>query len=110
MLAPGLGGALSRINGASAFQIAPPEPGINHYSANTSDTAATFAGQATVGFNVTVTEHISLFATYQYLYLSSLNYTFGSTVAPGHAETSPWLTNMEPQSYNMGTIGIQFNT
>ena len=104
----GFGGAIVRINGATAAQVAPPEVGINHYNANGSDAAPTFAGQVKAGLSYDVNEWISVFAEYRWLYLSTTHFTFGSTVYPTHVPTSSWQVTVGRQEYNMGTAGIRF--
>jgi hypothetical protein len=105
----GAGSAVVSISGATAIQLSPAEPGINHYNSNPNDTALTFAAQPKVGVHFDLTPHASVFAEYRFLYLSRTNYTFGSTVAPGHVATSPWLVSIKSQNYNMGTVGIDFD-
>lgn len=105
----GLGGAALSISGASAEQVAPPEPGVNHFNANTSDKDTTFAAQFKLGLNTDVTDNFSVFIEYRGLYLGSSAYAFGSTVAPGHAVTSNWDVNLDSQWYNMGAIGLRLS-
>lgn len=104
----GIGGAVLSISNASSEQVAPPEVGVNHYSAHTSDSDATFAAQGKVGLNFNLTPNVDLFAEYRGLYLASSSYTFGSTVAPGHAATSSWQVEMGSQYYNTGAVGIRY--
>lgn len=104
----GIGAAVVSISHATATQIDPPEPGINHYNSNNSDTQATFATQAKAGLNIDVTQHASVFIEYRWLYMASSNYTFGSTMYPEHVPTSSWLVKINPQHYNMGAVGIQY--
>lgn len=105
----GIGGALSSISNANAEQVAPPEAGVNHFNANPSDKDATLAAQAKLGLNFDLCRKLSVFAEYRSLYIASSSYTFGSTVSPGHAATSPWLVEFNHQHYNIGTIGIQYS-
>jgi opacity protein-like surface antigen len=105
----GIGGAFTRISNATATQIAPPELDVNHYNGNPSDHDSAFAGQAKLGVNMSLTQNISVFLEYQYLYLSSTSYVFGSTVYPTHPETSSWQVKMDPQHFNTGTLGVQFS-
>jgi len=105
----GIGGAVIRISGADATQISPPELGVNHYNSNTSDTDATFAGQIKLGLSLDITPCVSVFAEYRWLYLSSTQFSFGSTVYPGHAPTSGWQVKLDPQYYNLGAVGIRVN-
>lgn len=104
----GIGSAVVSISGANSTQLSPPEFGINHYSADPDDTAVAFAAQPKAGVRFDF-GHASVFAEYRFLYLSETEYTFGSTVALGHAPTSPWQVKIKPQYYNMGTVGIDFD-
>lgn len=105
----GIGSAIVSISNANALQTSPPEPGINHYNSNPDDKAVTFAAQPKVGLRFDFSPNTSVFAEYRFLYLSEAHYTFGSTVAPGHFATAPWIVKIEPQYYNMGTLGINFD-
>lgn len=105
----GIGSALVSTSGATSLQLRPLEPGINHYDGDPNDTAFAFAAQPKVGVRYEFNSHASVFIEYRYLYLSQTNYTFGSTQAHGHVPTSPWLVRIKPQSYNMGTVGIEFD-
>ncbi|WP_415075215.1 hypothetical protein [Legionella sp.] len=105
----GIGSAIVSVSGASAIQLSPPEPGLNHYNSHASNTAFAFAAQPKIGVNFDIGSRASIFAEYRFLYLSSTDYTFGSTVAAGHPATSPWLVNIKSQYYNMGTVGINFD-
>jgi opacity protein-like surface antigen len=105
----GIGGAIVRITDASAAQTSPPELNINHYNANTSDMDTTFAGQIKLGLSYDINNFVNVFAEYRWLYLSSTDYTFGSTVDPTHAITSSWQVKFDPQRYNLGSIGIRVN-
>lgn len=105
----GVGGAFTRISGAMALQLAPPEPNLNHFSSNASDSEGSVAGQVKVGVNVMLTTYLSMFVEYQWLYLASTSYIFGSTIAPAHPETSPWQVSMGSQQYNQGVIGLQLD-
>ncbi len=105
----GIGSAVVSIHGASAIQLSPPEPGLNHYNSDSDDTSVTFAAQPKIGFHYDLGSSTSIFAEYRFLYLSETNYVFGSTVAAGHVATAPWQVKIKPQCYNMGTIGIDFD-
>jgi opacity protein-like surface antigen len=106
-LGVGIGNALIRISGASATQVSPPEENVNHYNSNGSDTNSTFAGQIKLGVSYDINKYVSLFADYRWLYLASTHFTFGSTVYPGHAETSSWQVKLDAQRYNLGNVGIR---
>lgn len=105
----GIGGAVVRIKDADATQISPPEAGVNHYNANPSDTDSTFAGQIKLGLNYDYNACVSFFAEYRWLYLANTDFAFGSTVYPGHPETSGWRVNLDAQRYNLGSIGVRLN-
>lgn len=105
----GIGGAIIRISGADATQVSPAEVGVNHYNANTSDATSTFSGQIKLGLSYDINKYVSVFADYRWLYLANTHFVFGSTVSPGHPETSSWQVNMDPQKYNLGNVGVRFN-
>ena len=105
----GVGTAILDISGATSTQIAPAEPGINHYNSDTSDTATAFALQPKVGLSYDLSSNTNVFVEYRFLYLSATDFTFGSTVYPGHAATSNWNVKLGSQYYNMGTIGIHYD-
>lgn len=107
----GIGGAIVKISGAEGTQVEFAEPGVNHYNSNTSDTSSTFAGQFKLGLSYDINQYINVFAEYRWLYLSSTQFEFGSTVYPdiGHVETTNWTVKMDAQKNNLGTIGIRFS-
>lgn len=105
----GLGGAIVKISGADGMQVSPPEEGINHYNANTSDRTSTFAGQVKAGVSYDINQYFSLFAEYRWLYLANTQFAFGSTVYPSHVATSNWQVKMDAQHYNIGTVGIRLS-
>lgn len=104
----GIGAAVVSISSASALQVSPPEVGVNHFNSNTRDKESTFAGQIKAGLNFDVSKNASIFVEYRGLYLADTDYTFGSTVYPGHAPTSSWRVNLDSQYYNMGAIGVHY--
>ncbi|MGV3739777.1 MAG: hypothetical protein ACO1N3_00585 [Gammaproteobacteria bacterium] len=81
--------------------------GINHYNSNANSTDTTFAAQAKAGLSFDLTNHISIFGEYRWLYFSNSSYTFGSTVYPTHVATSSWVVNLASQNYNLGAAGIR---
>lgn len=105
----GIGAAVISITDANAAQVSPPEPGINHFNSNPSDRDTTLAVQTKIGVSFDICKKLSAFAEYRWLYLSDSHFVFGSTVFPGHPETSPWFVNFDNQHYNMGTIGVQYS-
>jgi opacity protein-like surface antigen len=104
----GIGAAVLSVSNADALQTSPPEADVNHYNSNPNDTAAAFAAQTKVGLNFAFSEHLSVFAEYRWLYIANTNFTFGSTVSPGHAATSSWNAHLGSQHYNMGAAGLRF--
>ncbi len=105
----GIGSAILRISDATSLQIDPPEVDINHYNGNPNDAYSTFAGQIKLGFTYDIYPCISLFAEYRWLYLANTHFVFGSTNYPSHAATSSWQVNLDPQGYNLGSIGVRYN-
>ena len=105
----GVGMAVNAISGANSTQVDPYEGGINHYNSDPSDTALLYAAQPKVGVSFKFNKNTSMFAEYRFLYLSSADYTFGSTVYPTHVPTTNWNAKLGSQYYNMGTIGINYD-
>lgn len=105
----GVGAARVCIRRAKSKQISPPEPGINHFNSDRSDSAWTFAAQAKAGLRYNICEWIHIFGEYRFLYLESSRYIFGSTVAPTHAPTSTWNVDVKHTFYNAFAFGIQFD-
>jgi opacity protein-like surface antigen len=105
----GIGAARVGATGADSLQIAPPEAGVNHFNSDTSSEAWTFAGQVKAGVRLALSSNAYVFGEYRYLYIGSTDQTFGSTVFPGHAETSPWTVEMGATSYSLATAGIGVN-
>lgn len=108
-LSVGVGPALVSNTGARAIQINPAEPGVNHFNSKRSDKAATFATQAKLGANYDLDAKLKLYAEYRLLYLAETNYTLGSTIFAGHAETSAWHVRVEPQYYNLAVVGVDYS-
>ena len=102
----GIGAANVSINGADSLQTGPPEPGVNHFNSNPDANAWTFAGLVKAGVRVALGGNAYVFGEYRYLYVGSTEQTFGSTVFPGHAETSPWTVNLGGTSFQLATAGI----
>lgn len=101
----GIGGAIVNIADATAFS--PPETN-NHFNSNPSDTDTTFAGQIKLGLSYDINHMTQIFAEYRWVYIANTNFTLGSAVAPGHATTSSWSIELDPQQYNLGSVGIRF--
>jgi len=104
----GIGAGVLSITNADSAQVAPAEADVNHYNSNTSSSDAAFAAQVKAGLNVYLSPNIELFGEYRWLYLSSTDYTFGSTVYPTHAPTSSWLVTFDSQNYNLGAVGLRY--
>lgn len=104
----GIGGAIVSIHSANSYQSSPAEFGINHFNSNTNDSDWAFAAQAKLGLRYNVTQRLSVFAEYRYLYLGKTNYNFGSTQYPTHVPTTTWRVLMGSQNYNMGAIGLDY--
>jgi len=102
----GIGAANVSINGADSLQTGPPEAGVNHFNSNPDSSAWTFAGLVKAGVRVPLGGNAYVFGEYRYLYVGSTEQTFGSTVFPGHAETSPWTVNLGGTSFQLATAGI----
>lgn len=105
----GLGSAIMSISNAVSTQVAPPEPGVNHYNSDNNDTTLALAVQPKIGVGFDVSSTVNIFVEYRFLYLSDTHYTFGSTVYPAHVPTSSWEIKMQSQSYNFGTIGVNLD-
>lgn len=105
----GIGNALVKISDANSTQLAPPEEGVNHFNASTSDTNSTFAGQIKLGLSYDIYKCVSVFADYRWLYLASTEFLFGSTVYPTHVETSSWQVKLDHQKSNLGNVGVRLN-
>ncbi len=105
----GIGAARVAANSADSLQIAPPEEGVNHFNSNTDSEAWTFAAQFKAGARLPLGSNAYLFGEYRYLYIGSTTQTYGSTVYPGHAATSPWTVSLDAASYSLATGGIGIN-
>lgn len=108
-LGGGVGAGYISISGANSLQTAPAEPGVNHFNSNTNANDWAFAAQAKAGLHFVLSEHWRLFAEYRYLYLSSTNYTFGSTQYPTHVPTTNWNAHVGNMNFNMGAAGLEYN-
>ncbi|NDH09225.1 MAG: hypothetical protein EBY16_06355 [Gammaproteobacteria bacterium] len=105
----GAGPAVISIVGANSTQTTPAEPGINHYNSGVNDTSLAFAAQPKIGISFNLNQYMNMFVEYRFLYLSSSDFTFGSTVYSTHVATSNWDVKIGSQYYNMGTIGIKYD-
>lgn len=105
----GIGGALVSIDGAKSLQTSPSEGALNHFNSGTDSSAWTFAAQVKAGVRVSLGRNAFVFGEYRYLYVGSVDQTFGSTVYPTHAPTSAWTVRLDETSHHLGTAGIGFN-
>lgn len=104
----GVGTAILSVHGACAAQVAPPEPGINHFNSNPDDTDWVFATQGKAGLRFDFFKHMRLFAEYRFLYLTSSDYTFGSTKYPTHVASTKWQVHFDGICNNMFAVGLDF--
>lgn len=105
----GAGTAVTAISNATSIQTDPSEP-FNHYNSDTDDTSLAFAAQPKIGLAYAFRGGVNVFAEYRFLYISSADYIFGSTVYPGqHAETSNWTAKLHSKLFSFGTVGIQYD-
>jgi hypothetical protein len=103
----GMGAARIDVSGATSSQVSPAEAGVNHFNSDPDSAAWTFAAQAKAGVRVALgNSRAYVFGEYRYLYVGSADQVFGSTVAPGHVETSPWTARFGDTSYQMAVGGI----
>jgi opacity protein-like surface antigen len=105
----GIGGARVSIEGAQSLQTNPSEGAINHFNSGTDSSAWTFAAQVKAGVRLALGRNAYLFGEYRYLYVGSVDQTFGSTVDPSHAPTSAWTARFDETSHHLATAGIGFN-
>lgn len=105
----GFGPSIISVREATAVQLAPPEPGVNHYNSHSSDSSLALAAQPKIGIAFNLTQSASLFVEYRFLYLTATKYTFGSTSYPAHPATSNWDVKIGDQYYNIGTVGIELD-
>lgn len=105
----GIGAARISIEDATSTQVNPLETGINHFNSGTDSSAWTFAAQAKAGLRVALGDSAYVFGEYRYLYIDSVDQTFGSTIYPAHAATSAWTVRSGDTSYNLLDVGIGLN-
>lgn len=105
----GAGATRLSIRKADSLQVAPVEPGINHFNSQTNDTSWAFAAQVKAGLRFNICESFHIFGEYRYLFVDSSNYIFGSTVYPTHAHTTPWNVKIKNIHYNAFAFGIQYD-
>ena len=105
----GVGVGFVSIRNADSLQIDPLESTINHFNSDPSAYNTVFATQAKAGLRYRFLKHYRLSAEYRFMYLTSSNFTFGSTNYPDtHVPTSPWTVKVNGMAYNTFTLGIDF--
>ena len=113
----GVGLALINMNSAVSYQTNPSGPieqtsdtheNVNHFNSKTHSTDYAFAGQLKLGVRAEITKNVYAFAEYRYLYVSSTDYTFGSTVYTGHAPTDNWNVKNESMGLHNGLVGVEY--
>lgn len=104
----GVGLGFISIHGADSEQLSPPEPGINHFNSGTDAFNTVFATQAKAGLRYRFFKHYRLSAEYRFIYLTSSDFTFGTTRYSNHPETSTWTVALNGMRYNTFTMGIDF--
>lgn len=105
----GIGAANLHIRKATATQITPEEPGVNHYNSDRNDSTWAFAAQAKAGLRYNFCDSFHIFGEYRFLYVDSSQYLLGSTVYPNHVPTTPWNVEVKSMCYNAFAVGIQFD-
>lgn len=104
----GFGATRLSIRNAKSLQLAPPEPGINHFNSSRNDAAWAFAAQAKAGLRYNIGK-FHIFGEYRYSFVDFSNYTFGSTVYPTHPHTTPWNVKIKNIQYNAFAFGVQLD-
>lgn len=108
----GIGVAYNSISKVNSAQIGPYteySPYINHFNSDISASSTNFAAQGKAGLRTELTEHISLFGQYIYLYVSPSSYTFGKTNYPDeHVATSNWKVRLGSMSVQSAVFGIDY--
>ena len=105
----GVGLAFVSIEGATATQTDPSEPGINDYNSNQNASSWTFAAQTKLGVSYEVSERANIFLEYRFLYLAPSDYTFGNTQYSTNVVTTDWDVSVGDMYYNMLVVGVQFD-
>jgi opacity protein-like surface antigen len=104
----GLGPAIISNNGATSIQLAPAEPGINHFNSSPNASAWSLAVTSRAGLRWDIGHSWYLFAEYKFLFINATDFTFGSTVYPTHPETTPWTVHYSGLFNHTAAVGIGF--
>jgi hypothetical protein len=102
----GVGAAVVSNHGADSLQLAPPEPGINHFNSDPDASDWAVAATCRAGLRCDLGHSCYLFAEYKFLVIGATDYTFGSTVYPTHPRTSPWSVHYGTMFEHMGVLGL----
>ncbi len=105
----GVGATRISIHHATSLQLAPPEPGINHFNSDRNDASWAFAAQVKAGLRYNICKSLHIFGEYRYLFVDFSNYIFGSTVYPTHAHTTAWNVKVKNIHYNAFAFGIRYD-
>ncbi|MDQ8699675.1 outer membrane beta-barrel protein [Hyphomicrobium sp. LHD-15] len=105
----GIGGARVSIEGAKSLQTDPSEGNLNHFNSSTDSEAWTFAAQVKAGVRIALGRNAYVFGEYRYLYVGSVDQTFGPTVDASHVQTSAWTVRFDGTSHHLATAGIGFD-
>jgi opacity protein-like surface antigen len=106
----GLGFSFNTLSQADSHQISPyNEEDINHFNSSNQTTTTVLSAQTKVGLHTEITNNLSIFAEYRYLYISPTSYTFGNTYYPGHhPDTSKWNVTLSSMNFQTGVFGINY--
>ncbi|GEM_PF-405667 len=102
----GVGTAIVSNAGATSLQLAPPEPGINHFNSNPSVTDWAPAATCRAGLRFDLGNSWYLFTEYKFLAIGATDYTFGPTVYPGHPPTTAWSVHYGTMFEHLGVLGL----
>lgn len=105
----GVGTSYVSISGADSTQIKFPEAGVNHFNTGPDSSRWAFTAQAKTGLRFDVTSRVWIFTEYRFLTTQFTDYTFGSTVAPGHIATTDWNVHIGSISRHLAVGGIGFS-
>jgi opacity protein-like surface antigen len=102
----GVGTAIVSNSGATSLQLAPPEPGINHFNSNPNVTAWAPAATCRAGLRFDLGNSWYLFAEYKFLAIGATDYTFGPTVYSTHPPTTAWSVHYGTMFEHLGVLGL----
>lgn len=107
-LGVGVGAMNVSIHHADSKQVAPPEPGVNHFNSHPNASRTVFAAQGKAGLSLCIMNNLRVFAEYRLLHANSSKYTFGSTKYPQHVPTTKFKVKFGSTNYNMWDLGIEY--